>query len=294
MNHIYRLIWNHVNACWQAVNEVARGNSKSGMCSVSRASQSNRISEMCPEISPSRPLYEKSRLVKGFFIAAIVASLSVDGNAATFNFTGTISSANDVVTVPFTVDTAATNVRVWTDSFQSAANFDPITALWNATTGALLGQNDDNDTINPATQSYYDSGLAFGTLAAGSYFFTIAAFSNFAHGPNITDGFYNDGSFYDYPGRNWSVWLDGISSASEPTVGNTSDITSAGSPHLAAGLAANTLNPVFDGGTLKMDTAGTTYTPGPLHSEVIHVANMPVKFTHKNNRLQSMAYANIL
>jgi hypothetical protein len=33
---------------------------------------------------------------------------------------------------------------------------------------------------------------------------------------------------------------------------------------------------------------------GPLHSEVIHVANMPVKFTHKNNRLQSMAYANIL
>jgi hypothetical protein len=32
----------------------------------------------------------------------------------------------------------------------------------------------------------------------------------------------------------------------------------------------------------------------PRHSECIHDANMHMKFTHQNNRLQSMGYANIL
>ena len=37
------------------------------------------------------------------------------------------------------------------------------------------------------------------------------------------------------------------------------DITGAGSPHAASGLAGGSLNPAFDGGTLKMDTAQGAY-----------------------------------
>ncbi len=40
------------------------------------------------------------------------------------------------------------------------------------------------------------------------------------------------------------------------------DIATSGSPHLAAGLAGGTLNPVFDGGTLRMDSANHVYSQG--------------------------------
>lgn len=86
---------------------------------------------------------------KKLLLAALAAGLSATANAAVFNFTGNITYHNDVITTAFTLAEDSTNVRVWTDSFQSGINFDPITALWNATTGALIAQNDDNDDINP-------------------------------------------------------------------------------------------------------------------------------------------------
>ena len=63
---------------------------------------------------------------------ALVASLLVIGSnstasASVFHFEGMIDYHNDVVFTYFTLDDDATDVRIWTDSFDDGANFDPIT-----------------------------------------------------------------------------------------------------------------------------------------------------------------------
>ncbi len=161
------------------------------------------------------------------FLVALLATVSTVASAATFNFTGNIANHNDVITTTFTLNNDATNVRVWTDSFQNALNFDPITALWNASTGQLIAQNDDNSSINPG-QTYYDSGFSLATLAAGTYYFTVATYPNFAAGSNIANGFqlgnqapialanWCQPASHCNMGTFWSVWLDGVDSASNP------------------------------------------------------------------------------
>jgi len=169
-------------------------------------------------------------LVAGCLLAAGSAS-----NAALINFTGQIEYHNDVIYNYFTLDSDSSDVRMWTDSFKSGENFDPITALWDADSGALIQENDDDDTVNPATQTYYDSGLNLGFLSAGNYLFTVATYANFAAGTNLSDGFsYDDQSpiqlaQWDQPandidmGPNWSVWLDNVDRASNPDDPDDSD-----------------------------------------------------------------------
>lgn len=159
--------------------------------------------------------------------AALLAATST-ANAALINFQGTIDYHNDVVLTYFTLDQDTTNVRVWTDSFMGGDNFDPITALWKGD-GTLLFENDDDDSINPATQTTYDSGFSLASLVAGDYIFSVATYNNFALGDNISDGFAFDSEApialadWDQPangrdmGPNWSVWLDGPDSASNPS-----------------------------------------------------------------------------
>lgn len=43
------------------------------------------------------------------------------------------------------------NLRVWTDSYGSGANFDPIIALGH--NGELVAQNDDTMTVKPSTRA---------------------------------------------------------------------------------------------------------------------------------------------
>lgn len=127
-------------------------------------------------------------------VAAFATVLAAPVQAAEFTFSGNIAYHNDVVSIDFWLETDATNVKVWTDSFQSATNFDPITAVWrqSGSDWALLGQNDDNQYVAPG-QTYYDSGLTFGSLAAGAYRFTIATYNNFANGSLLSEGFRFDG-----------------------------------------------------------------------------------------------------
>ncbi|MBM4300721.1 MAG: PEP-CTERM sorting domain-containing protein [Deltaproteobacteria bacterium] len=154
------------------------------------------------------------------FLMAIGLLCSAAGaQAGTFNFTGNLYFHTDVVYFNFSLANDATNVRVWTDSFQNAANFDPITALWTAT-GNLIAENDDNSSVNPLTQTYWDSGFILPTLAAGNYQFTVAAYSNFAKGSTLADGFSYDGQtpipieqhWVKAPGY-YSVWFDGVDQA---------------------------------------------------------------------------------
>lgn len=162
-----------------------------------------------------------------YLAASCLLAASATSQAALINFTGEIEYHNDVVYTYFTLNQDTNNVRVWTDSFQNGDNFDPITALWSGD-GNLIAQNDDDDSINPDTQTYYDSGFNLSFLEAGDYIFTVATYNNFASGNSLSDGFNFDGqnpiplADWDQPandvnmGPNWSVWLDGADSASNP------------------------------------------------------------------------------
>lgn len=106
----------------------------------------------------------------------------------TFRSQANSLTTKDDVTINPSLATAATNVRVWTYSFNGGANFDPIVAVFDATTGAKLAENDDNDTLAPG-QTFFDAGIVFSSLAAGNYFFSMAVFPNFSKGSNFANGF---------------------------------------------------------------------------------------------------------
>ena len=178
----------------------------------------------------------------GVLAGCVLAAVSGQASSALINFEGEIEHHNDVVSTYFTLDEDATDVRVWTDSFQSGTNFDPITALWNADTGELIDENDDDDTVNPDTQTYYDSGFSLSELSAGDYLFTVATYDNFALGDNLDDGFSFDDEDpipleeWDQPandvdmGPYWSVWLDGVDRATNPDDPDDDDSASVPEP----------------------------------------------------------------
>ena len=147
-----------------------------------------------------------------------LAAAAASAQAADFHYTGNIVNTNDVIRVGFHLDGAVSGVRVWTDSFQSGANFDPVTAVWNMTAGGtLVGQNDDNPFVAPG-QTFFDSGLVLGTLAAGDYLFTIAQYPNFANGSLLSDGFRFDANtpVARLGGTFFSVFLSGVDGATPP------------------------------------------------------------------------------
>ncbi|MBK7005761.1 MAG: PEP-CTERM sorting domain-containing protein [Burkholderiales bacterium] len=169
--------------------------------------------------------------MKKLLTASVFAVLGLtQAHAADFDFSGNIAMHNDVVSIDFSLASDATDVKVWTDSFQNAVNFDPITAVWvqSGSNWNLVGQNDDNASI-AAGQTYYDSGLTFASLAAGTYRFTIATFNNFANGTSLSQGFQYDNQApialadWDQPanhtnmGSFYSVHLTGVDSAINTT-----------------------------------------------------------------------------
>lgn len=151
---------------------------------------------------------------------SVVSLLGLAGpTQAAVNLTGNIQFHNDIAWLPFTVVNDTSNVRVWTDSFQEGANFDPITALWDSA-GNLLGSNDDDSGIAPG-QTHFDSGLRFSFLSAGEYLFSVTTFANFPRGGNLSEGFQYNGEVriplaeWDQPanstgmGSYYSLWVDG-------------------------------------------------------------------------------------
>lgn len=141
-------------------------------------------------------------------IIILVCAFGTLAQAADFDFEGYINYHNEVDYYYFTLSTDSTLVEIWTDSYDSGAHFDPITALWNTGTGALIAQNDDNSSIRPADQTSWDSGIVLSPLSAGDYFFTIASYANFASGTNIADGFAYDGQT-PIPIEQWWVYAPG-------------------------------------------------------------------------------------
>lgn len=164
-------------------------------------------------------------MMKKQLIVALVAGLlgCLPAAAITVNFTGNIMYHNDVVQFGFNLASDATNVRIWTDSHDNDTNFDPITALWTGS-GDLIAENDDNDTINPSTQTFWDSGFELASLSAGDYIFTVASFNNFANGSTLAEGFAFDGDtpiaiedWWNEGEGYYSVWFDGVDSVTPGT-----------------------------------------------------------------------------
>jgi len=151
---------------------------------------------------------ETKKMNKTIALAAVLALVCLTGvSQADFDFDGTINYHNEVDYYYFTLATSSTNVEIWTDSFDNGANFDPITALWDSS-GNLIAENDDNSSIRPADQTYWDSGIALSSLSSGNYLFTIAAYDNFANGSNLSDGFRFDGAT-PIPIEQWWVYAPG-------------------------------------------------------------------------------------
>ena len=75
-------------------------------------------------------------------------------------------------------------------------------------------------------------------------------------------GFTGTASYASFAGVQNQIVFDNITFGSVTPLGSQTDITLTGSPHVAAGLALGTLNPVFDGGTLQMDSDEATYSQG--------------------------------
>ena len=68
----------------------------------------------------------KKKLLAGLATGLFMMGIAGSASAASFTFDGNITYHNDIVQIGFSLDNDATDVRVWTDSFMNATNFDPI------------------------------------------------------------------------------------------------------------------------------------------------------------------------
>ncbi len=154
------------------------------------------------------------RLLLALALGIYALASAGSAHALLLNASGTIESHNEVDVYTGTLTDDVFNVRIWTDSFLNAFNFDPIIALWDSS-GNLIAQNDDNPPIEPGTQTYYDSGIYIPTLAPGDYIFTITSFNNFSVSSSLSDGFLYDNET-PIPIETWTngsqsfynVWFD--------------------------------------------------------------------------------------
>jgi hypothetical protein len=125
-------------------------------------------------------------------ITGVVLICFAGVSLANFDFDGNLEYHNSVDYHYFTIASNVTNVEIWTDSYDGGANFDPIIALWNKSTGDWIAENDDNPDNMLDDYTRFDSGIALPSLAVGDYFITVGAFNNEAIGLNISEGFMQD------------------------------------------------------------------------------------------------------
>lgn len=163
-----------------------------------------------------------------FALTVCALALSTQALAADFSFAGSFTNPNDVQSFTFDV-TSTSLVTLRSFGYAGGTNsvgtvipsggFDPVIALFDST-GTLITQNDDggsNVPADPDTSNNYDSFISQ-TLGIGTYTASIQAFSNFANGPNLSDGYSGNGSFN---GRttNWAFDILNVNTAIAAPVG---------------------------------------------------------------------------
>lgn len=132
--------------------------------------------------------------ISKFFAGATLAITAMAASATDINSNGELTYNTDVIHVEFDL-TSASDVKLWTDSWNLGLNFDPISALWKQSGGdyQLVLENDDNNTI-AAGQGFYDTGMSLTGLTAGHYVYTVGASfaESFARGTLLSQGFNHD------------------------------------------------------------------------------------------------------
>jgi MYXO-CTERM domain-containing protein len=126
--------------------------------------------------------------------AAVLAIWSAaPAQAADVTLEGDLLVHNQVLQFDFSLASAGTDLRIWTDAWMSGLNFDPTAALWarQGSDFSLLAEVDDDDSV-AAGQGYYDTGFALPTLAAGQYRLTLAAAGNVVLGSWLSEGYSYD------------------------------------------------------------------------------------------------------
>lgn len=152
---------------------------------------------------------------------------SAPAHAANFSYTGTLDNPNDFQSFFFTANGASTvNLRSYSwaggtnaaGTAIAAGGFDPILSLFDST-GALIQTVDDGpDPVpaDPATGLAYDTNFSQ-ALAAGNYRVVISQFSNFAIGPNFSDGFPSGQNSFNGRTANWAFDITGVDTATGPS-----------------------------------------------------------------------------
>ena len=136
-------------------------------------------------------------------LAAIMLASS-PAYATDFSFIGNFTQDDNVQLFNFTVGAPSTvTLRTWSyaGGVNAAGNpiarggFDPILALFDSA-GNLIQQNDDGGCGNVSQDisgTCYDTFLT-AMLGTGNYTVAVMQYDNFANGPNLSDGFENDGA----------------------------------------------------------------------------------------------------
>jgi hypothetical protein len=179
-------------------------------------------------------------------LCALLAFASTKSSALDFSFTGNFVHDNDVALFTFTAN-GTSDVVLQSLSYAGGVNaagqiiprggFDPTLAVFDAA-GNLIDLNDDDLTgtvnVDPVTGQAFDVYLDLGSLPAGAYTAALSQYDNKARGPNLSDGFLENGDenftlkfsggkpgfFYDATGNqrtgNWAFDILGITSAGGP------------------------------------------------------------------------------
>ncbi|HTO41621.1 MAG TPA: DVUA0089 family protein [Rhizomicrobium sp.] len=138
------------------------------------------------------------------FGASLLAGSSAFATPQNYSFQGTFSQDDDVQLFSFSVS-ATSDVILKSISYAGGVNaagdtierggFDPILALFNASTGAFIDQNDDAScplaNRDALTHNCWDVYLS-ATLNAGDYIVAVMQYDNFALGA-LSDGFTRTG-----------------------------------------------------------------------------------------------------
>jgi hypothetical protein len=149
----------------------------------------------------------------------LCVALATPAAADTFTWTGT----NPGVAYFNFSTSGTTNVNI--NTIDPNTTYDSIITLFNANTGQLLTFNDDWGVYDPSnSQCGYPPGSGWFcsvlniTLGAGDWTIGLSQFSNFAIGPNISDG-YQHGMTYGAGNGTYVLTVSGenVTATPEPT-----------------------------------------------------------------------------
>lgn len=182
-------------------------------------------------IISAKSIVNFSTKVVGFAVTSLTAAVIILGaeqvHAADFSYTGMLNSPNDFQSFFFTTNGVSTvNLRTYSyaggtnaaGTIIPAGGFDPILSLFNSS-DALIQTVDDGPLpvpADPVTRQQYDTNFSQ-ALTAGNYRVVVSQFSNFASGPNFSNGFPSNQTSFNRRTTNLAFDITGVDTSTGPS-----------------------------------------------------------------------------